>query len=480
MSVSEKISLWKASTSHIRHRAIFWAKILGKRCILYAVKYGNLLIYPQSRFSHNSNPFLVKVTPEQSLCLPIINHMKKERIFRRESILTSYDWVDAPSPNQVHETHQIHNDLPQNNRVKQKGSQAKRLNELIKRQNWSHLEWADQAELRQIIIDNHPLVILDEEELGLMSSPSWTHQKMLKIWKTETLSNTQRQPGYPIVLVSKPDGSKGMCLDYQHVNKHLASDIYLLLWLNELVEQAVGHKYYATLDMCEACFQISLDEKSRDLTTLSDGVALYQFKRLPLGLNCSPAIFLRCMTSLLTPLLWKGWVKNYLDDLTMFAPTFSELLTHFEELFSLLMNNRVKLNLSKCAFRFKEVTFLRHHISAEGSKPNPKKFWGGDQNEGPYQHTRNTYISGNVRFLSETHSYFTKEAATLLNLTKFKVLFIWMAECQKVFELLKSCLTNAAVLVKPLTDNPFVLTTNVSNTYEGNVLSQHFSYIDPF
>ncbi len=30
----------------------------------------------------------------------------------------------------------------------------------------------------------------------------------------------------PNVLVNKLDGSKRMCLDYRHVNKHLAADIY--------------------------------------------------------------------------------------------------------------------------------------------------------------------------------------------------------------------------------------------------------------
>ncbi len=42
----------------------------------------------------------------------------------------------------------------------------------------------------------------------------------------------------PIVLVNKPDGSKIMCLDYRQVNKHLATDIYPLPRLEELVDQA--------------------------------------------------------------------------------------------------------------------------------------------------------------------------------------------------------------------------------------------------
>ncbi len=59
------------------------------------------------------------------------------------------------------------------------------------------------------------------------------------------------------------------------------------------------------LDMREAYFQIMLDEESRDLTTFSDGVTLYRLRRLPFGLNSSPAIFSRRMASMLTPLLQK-------------------------------------------------------------------------------------------------------------------------------------------------------------------------------
>ncbi len=124
--------------------------------------------------------------------------------------------------------------------------------------------------------------------------------------------------------------------------------------------------------MREAYFQLLLHEESRDLTTFSNGVTLYRFKRLPFGLNCLPAIFSRCIASLLAPLLRKGWVKNYLDDLIIFAPNFQELVARLRELFTPLTSSGVKLNLSKCTFGLKEVTFLGHRISAEGSHPNPK------------------------------------------------------------------------------------------------------------
>ncbi len=114
------------------------------------------------------------------------------------------------------------------------------------------------------------------------------------------------------------------------------------------MDQAAGHQSYVTLDMRDAYFRLMLYEDSRDLTTFSDGVTLYRFKRLLLGLNCSPAIFSRSMASLLTPFLQKGWMKNYLDDLIIFAPTFQEFLVRLKELFALLTSNGVKLSLSKC------------------------------------------------------------------------------------------------------------------------------------
>ncbi len=124
--------------------------------------------------------------------------------------------------------------------------------------------------------------------------------------------------------------------------------------------------------MKEAYFQISLDQESRDLTTFSDGIDLYSFKHLPFGLRCSSAIFSRRMVSVLSPLLPEGWITNYLDDLILWAPDFPKLLDRLGKLFQVLTNNGVKLNLSKCTFGLKEVTFLGHKITAEGSKLDPK------------------------------------------------------------------------------------------------------------
>ncbi len=215
-----------------------------------------------------------------------------------------------------------------------------------------------------------------------------------------------------------------------------------------------------------------LDEASRDLTTFSDGVTLYRFRRLPFGLNCSPAIFSRRMTSILTPLLQQGWVKNYLDDLIMWSPTFPELIECLSQLFTLLTENEVKLNLSKCTFGFREVTFLGHRISEAGSTPDPKNIEAVANMKPPRTVKEVRRFLGMCSFYRRHVPAFAKIATPLTQLTRARATFQWTEGCQRAFDTLKECLVNAPVLVKAQVDQPFILTTDASNTHVGAVLSQ--------
>ncbi len=178
------------------------------------------------------------------------------------------------------------------------------------------------------------------------------------------------------------------------------------------------------------------------------------------------------MASLLAPLLRKGWVKNYLDDLIIFAPTFQKLLTQLRELFTILTSNGVKLNLTKCTFGLKEVTFLGHRIFAEGSQPNPKNIEAVMKTKLPTNVREVRQFLGMCGFYRKHVPSFAKVATPLTNLTRSNTVFKWTEESQKLFEHLKSQLVNSPILVKAQVEQPFILTTDVSDTYVGGVLSQ--------
>ncbi len=67
---------------------------------------------------------------------------------------------------------------------------------------------------------------------------------------------------------------------------------------------------------------------------------------------------------------------------------------------------------------------------------------------------------------------FAKITSLLTNLTSTDVTFVSTPQCQKAFEHLRECLVNAPNLVKAQINQPFILTTNTSDTYVGAVLNQ--------
>ncbi len=132
-----------------------------------------LLVYPQPRFCHSSHPFIVSVTSEQSIHVLLVNPTKKQRTLKKGTIVASYEEVKVPPSSNVSAIRRcIHSDLlPQNDSTSEKGIRVQCLCELIKQQSWGHLTPSEHAELEALILENDPLFILSEKELGLISGP---------------------------------------------------------------------------------------------------------------------------------------------------------------------------------------------------------------------------------------------------------------------------------------------------------------------
>ena len=58
----------------------------------------------------------------------------------------------------------------------------------------------------------------------------------------------------------------------------------------------------------------------------------------------------------------------YIDDLVVFSPSFEQYIKVLAEVFTILQDNGMKLNLEKCHF-FQEVEFLDHVLSTKGIQP---------------------------------------------------------------------------------------------------------------
>ena len=447
-------------------------------------------------------PVCLKVTADKQVFLPFVNSHKAATVLKPGTMLGSYRCINSAEEETSVQTcnrTKILNDLVPTHPISQDTNgedKEGKFKTLLQKQDWSHLTHIQRLQLRRILLNNQSTFIVDQNELGTFKNvkahinvkdttpiraPMYRYPEKAKPIIAKMLEEMEQkgviEPSTaawlsPIVLVKKPDGSQRMCLDYRQLNTRLEVDIHPLPRLEELVEAAAGNKYYTTLDLKDAYYQVLLDEESRDITTFTDGVSLYRFRRLPFGLSCSPAIFSRIMKNTLAPLSKLGWVKNYLDDVVIWAPSFSAMLKRLDRVFQHFSDQGIKLNVNKCNFCQNEVKFLGHIISEDGCKPCPDNVAAVTEMKAPKSVRDVRRFLGMCGFYRKHIKNFAKIALPLTELLSKDKPFLWDPKCQESFETLKTALTTAPVLVRAHINQPFELHTDASSDHVGAVLMQ--------
>ena len=377
------------------------------------------------------------------------------------------------------------------------GSRLDKLKSLMKNQDLSHLHKDQRKDLKRKIFSHSDLFVLGPQELGKINIPPvkleledvrpvrvppYRHPERAKelilnlvndMLQKDVIELSTASWLSPIVLVSKPNSaSKRLCIDFRAVNTKLRVDLGVLPRLDELVEAAAGHRYYVTVDMKEAYFQVVLEEASRDITTFTDGCNLWRFKRLPYGLSSAAAVFSRSLAVVLSPLARENWIKSYLDDIIFWANDFTTLLDRIEKVFNRFEAMGLKLNLDKCKFAQPQVKFLGNIVSKEGISPCPSSVEAIREMLPPRD------VKGVRRFLGCTGFFrkyvpeYAKHALPLTNLTRKDVVFEWTEECQRSFDHLKTALSSAPVLVKARMDRRFIVHVDSSDFATGGALLQ--------
>ena len=455
-----------------------------------------LIVYPEKTMKSLTYPFVATVNEDGQVFFPTENYGRAPQKIGPGTLLGTYT-EGIVEESKVCPSFTIDNELmPDLDRVEEGEDRHEKLKGLLSSLDWNHLNGENKQQLRDLVLRYPELFILGPAEIGTFQlppakinvadpnpvrAPRYRYppaaQDIIQKLLTEMEEKGIIEPSTsawlsPIVLVKKPDGSMRMCLDYRSVNTHLAADVYPLPRLEELVEVAAGHQFYATLDMKDAYYQVLLHEDSRDITTFSDGVSLHRFRRLPFGLSCSPAIFSRQLAQILAPLIKQGWVKNYLDDIILWAPSFKELIQRLETLFQALGEGGVKLNVEKCHVGKTEVKFLGHIVSSEGCKPDPANVEAVMKMQRPKRVKEVKRFLGMCGFYRKHIPNFAKIATPLTDLTRAGVEYKWTEECQEAFESLKRALLHAPILVRADGEKDFIVTTDASDTHVGGVLSQ--------
>jgi hypothetical protein len=278
--------------------------------------------------------------------------------------------------------------------------------------------------------------------------------------------------GSPTFIVPKKDMKIRFVSDFRRLNAKLKRKPYPLPRIGDTLQNLEGFQYATSLDMNMGYYHIVLSEKSADMCTIVTEFGKFRYKRLPMGVSCSPDIFQAKIYELLGDI--EG-VKAYIDDILVIKRgTFDEHLEQLEEIFRRSQRAGIKMNAEKCRFGLNEIDYLGYIVTPEGVKPNPKKIEAIQKMERPRTTTEVRRLIGMVQYYRDLwpRRSHLLQPFTDVSTGKKNQPITWTPELESAFKAVKQMISKETLLTYPDWSKPFEIHTDASDYQLGAVISQ--------
>lgn len=241
---------------------------------------------------------------------------------------------------------------------------------------------------------------------------------------------------------AEPD--RRLVVNMRAVNEAIRRVNHPMPYLENFLPMLHGSKYYTKLDLKSAYYHIELHPRSRDLTTFMTAKGPMRFTRIPFGINAAPEIFQKTMESILVDENGSALCGTvaYSDDILIFGQDEAELESRTGRVMGILKANNLTINYDKSEFNKTEVTFLGHHISAEGVRPAVDKLQAIANFRTPANKSELRSFLGLVTYIGASVKNLSDKTTLLRGMLLKTVHFTWSVEQKKAFNDLKEYIKN--------------------------------------
>ena len=278
-----------------------------------------------------------------------------------------------------------------------------------------------------------------------------------------------------VVMAKKKGGQLRFCCDFRYLNAVTIKDAYPIPRIDESLSKLGDAKFFTTLDLGSAFWQVPLRKQDREKTGFECELGLFQWKRMPFGLCNATATFQRLMAQALTSVTKKygNLIMCYVDDVVIATPTLEDHIERLEEVFSCMKQAGLKCKPSKCEILRDSIKYLGRLVDKHGVRPDPEAVEAVLTWKAPKTDTQLMSFLGFANYYREFIKGYADKIYPMQRLMRNKgKKFTWTDEAQVSFENIKRELCEAPVLGMPTEKGMFVLDTDASVVAISGILHQ--------
>ena len=150
-------------------------------------------------------------------------------------------------------------------------------------------------------------------------------------------------------------------------------DAYAIPRIGESLSKLGDAKFFATLDLGSAFWQVPLRKQDREKTGFACELGLFQWKRMPFGLCKATATFQRLMAQALTNMTKKygNLIMCYVADVVIATPTLEDHIVRLDEVSTRIKQTGLKCKPSKCKILRDSIKYLGRLVDKHRVRPDP-------------------------------------------------------------------------------------------------------------
>ena len=278
-----------------------------------------------------------------------------------------------------------------------------------------------------------------------------------------------------VVMAKKKGDELRFCCDFRYLNSVTVKDAYSIPRIDESLSKLGDAKFFTTLDLGSAFWQVPLRKQDRDKTGFACELGLFQWKRMPFGLCNATVTFQRLMAHALIGVTKKydNLVMCYVDDVVIATPTLEDHIERLDEVFACMKRSGLKCKPSKCEILKDSIKYLGRMVYRHGIRPDPDAVEAVLTWKSPKTEHQLTRFLGFANYYREFIKGYADKVYPMQQLMRHKgKKFTWNNAAEESFQRIKKELCEAPVLGMPTEKGMYVLDTDASVVAISGILHQ--------